>query len=72
LAIPEAKARTVGYYYFIRDTIVSLAGLLGGILWKINPSYNLWAAFGFGVLGTAISRFSAKGQSRGKGDYRLA
>jgi MFS family permease len=61
LAIPEAKARTVGYYYFIRDTIVSLAGLLGGILWKINPSYNLWAAFGFGVLGTAYFAFFGKG-----------
>ena len=61
LAIPEAKARTVGYYYFIRDTIVSLAGLLGGILWKINPSYTLWAAFGFGVLGTAYFGFFGKG-----------
>lgn len=61
LAIPEAKARTVGYYYFIRDTVVSLAGLLGGILWKINPSYNLWAAFGFGVLGTIYFGIFCKG-----------
>jgi MFS family permease len=61
LAIPEAKARTVGYYYFIRDTIVSLAGLLGGILWKINPAYNLWAAFGFGILGTAYFGIFGKG-----------
>jgi MFS family permease len=61
LAIPEAKARTVGYYYFMRDTVVSLAGLLGGILWKINPSYNLWAAFGFGVLGTAYFGIFGKG-----------
>jgi MFS family permease len=61
LAIPEAKARTVGYYYFIRDTIVTFAGVLGGVLWKFNPAYNLWAAFGFGVLGTAYFGIFGKG-----------
>jgi MFS family permease len=53
LAVPEAKARTVGTYYFIRDVIVSLAAFGGGLLWKISPAANLWTAFAFGVIGTA-------------------
>ncbi len=53
LAVPEAKARTVGSYYFMRDTIVSLAALGGGLLWSISPAVNLWTAFAFGVIGTA-------------------
>ncbi len=52
LAVPDAKARTVGTYYFIRDTIVACAAFLGGVLWKFSPSLNLWVAFGFGLLGT--------------------
>jgi MFS family permease len=53
LAVPDAKARTVGTYYFLRDTIVSLAAFGGGLLWKISPTVNLWTAFAFGLLGTA-------------------
>jgi MFS family permease len=52
LSIPEAKARTMGAYYLVRDTIVSLAAFGGGLLWKISPTVNLWTAFGFGVIGT--------------------
>lgn len=47
-----AKARMFGVYYFIRDTIVSLAALLGAWLWFIDPILNLWVAFGFGIIGT--------------------
>jgi MFS family permease len=66
LAVPEAKARTVGAYYLVRDTIVSLAAFLGGVLWKINPALNLWAAFGFGLLGTAFFGMFGKGAEREK------
>ena len=52
LAVPEAKARTVGSYYFLRDTIVSLAAFGGGLLWKVSPALNLWTAFAFGIIGT--------------------
>jgi MFS family permease len=52
LAVPDARARTVGVYYFIRDTIVALAALAGGFLWKISPATNLWTAFAFGLAGT--------------------
>jgi len=61
LAVPEAIARTVGSYYFIRDTIVSLAAVGGGILWKISPTLNLWTAFGFGVMATLYFGFFGKG-----------
>jgi MFS family permease len=61
LAVPEAKARTVGAYYFLRDTIVALASILGGVLWKINPTLNLWAAFAFGAAGTLYFALYGKG-----------
>ena len=66
LAVPDAKARTVGSYYFIRDTVVSLAALLGGFLWKISPSLNLWTAFGFGVLATVYFGLFGKGTETGE------
>lgn len=54
LAAEGLKARTVGLYYLLRDLTVASAALAGGLLWKINPALNLWAAFGFGVLGTLL------------------
>ncbi|MGZ3695320.1 MAG: MFS transporter, partial [Bdellovibrionota bacterium] len=42
-----------GAYYMIRDVIVALAALIGGLLWAISPALNLWAAFGFGLIGLA-------------------
>jgi len=65
LAVPEAKARTVGAYYLVRDTIVSLAALMGGVLWKISPALNLWIAFGFGILGTLFFAIFGKGAEEG-------
>jgi MFS family permease len=61
LAVPEAKARTVGAYYLIRDTVVSVAAFGGGLLWKISPATNLWTAFGFGVIGTLFFAVFGKG-----------
>jgi len=66
LAAPESKARTVGAYYFMRDTIVALAAILGGILWKINPTANLWTAFAFGVAGTVFFGLFGKGTEADK------
>lgn len=54
LAPKETKARTVGLYYLIRDLTVAFGALLGGWLWSLGEAANLWAAFGFGVLGTII------------------
>lgn len=41
-----------GAYYLIRDSIVSLAALVGGYLWMISPQLNLSVAVVFGVLAT--------------------
>ncbi len=52
LAPEDRKAAMFGLYYLIRDVVVSLAAFGGAFLWKIDPHVNLYAAFGFGVLGT--------------------
>lgn len=52
LAAAGLRGKTVGLYYSIRDGVVCLAPILGGILWKFAPAANLWTAVGFGVLGT--------------------
>lgn len=52
LAPEDAKAITFGIYYLLRDTVVTVAALLGGLLWKIHPETNLVAAFAFGAVGT--------------------
>ena len=61
LAISDAKARSFGFYYFLRDGIVAFAGFAGGLLWGIHPSVNLFAAFGFGVMGTIYFWVFGKG-----------
>ncbi|MBI3503176.1 MAG: MFS transporter [Bacteroidetes bacterium] len=54
LSHTEAKARGFGLYYFMRDSIVSLAAFLGGWLWLKSPEVNFFAAAGFGIAGTLI------------------
>ncbi len=54
LSLDDAKARTVGVYYFIRDALAAFAAMLGGWLWYLNPGFNLWVAAGFGVIGTIL------------------
>jgi MFS family permease len=66
LAVPEAKARTMGTYYLIRDSIVAIAAFCGGLLWKYSPGLNLWTAFGFGVVGTLFFAIFGKGAEREK------
>jgi len=53
-ARPEARGRTIGAYYLIRDTFVSLGALLGAWLWKLGPGVNFWSAALLGAFGTAI------------------
>jgi len=60
LAPDDAKARTFGAYYLIRDVIVSIAALASAWLWNISPQANFLTAAGFGVLGTII--FAIRGR----------
>jgi MFS family permease len=52
LATEAQRGRTVGFYYTVRDAVVTLAPLIGGVLWKLSPAWNLWAAAAFGAAGT--------------------
>lgn len=53
LAPDDRKAGMFGLYYLIRDIVVSVAAFGGAILWGLSPRLNLFAAFTFGVVGTA-------------------
>jgi len=53
LAPEDAKARTFGAYYLVRDTIVTLAALSSAWLWNRSPATNFLTAVFFGVAGTA-------------------
>jgi len=46
------EAAMFGVYYLLRDMVVSVAAFGGSFLWIISPATNLFAAFGFGVVGT--------------------
>ncbi len=54
LAPEDAKARTFGAYYLVRDVVVSIAALCSAFLWNISPAANFLTAFAFGLLGTAL------------------
>ncbi len=64
LSIAGAQARTVGAYYFLRDFTVAFAAFFGGWLWSFSPGLNLWAAAGFGALGTVLFVLFGKGAVR--------
>jgi MFS family permease len=52
LAPEDAKARTFGAYYLVRDIVVTLAALSSAWLWNISPATNFLVAFGFGIAGS--------------------
>jgi MFS family permease len=54
LAPDEAKARTFGAYYLIRDIVVSIAALSSALLWNIAPAANFIVAACFGALGFVL------------------
>lgn len=51
LANPSRRATDVGVYYALRQFAVVPCGVIGGLLWKINPQLPFWAAFGCGIVG---------------------
>lgn len=68
LARPGLEARTVGAYYLSRDLVVSLAAFMGGVLWKIDPKWNLWTACACGALGTIYFAGMGKDATRPSGE----
>jgi MFS family permease len=50
---PEpTRARTIGAYYLIRDSIVTSGSFLGALLWEMSPRANFLGAALAGVIGT--------------------
>ena len=64
LAPEDRKAAMFGFYYLLRDMVVSLAAFGGAFLWMRSPAVNLFAAFAFGIIGTLW--FAAFGRDLGK------
>jgi MFS family permease len=61
---PEGrKGQTIGAYYLIRDSIVSLAAIAGVALWKLGPQINFWTAASIGALGTVVYVATLKPQA---------
>ncbi|MCX7765701.1 MAG: MFS transporter, partial [Candidatus Sumerlaeia bacterium] len=48
----EKQAGMFGFYYLIRDIVVSMSALGGAFLWNISPLFNFLTAFAFGVAGS--------------------
>ena len=69
LAPADARARTFGLYYLIRDVIVAIAAWGGAWLWQLAPQINLIAATIFGALGTLW--FVIYGKDLGKSEQPL-
>ena len=52
LAPEDRKAAMFGFYYLLRDMIVSVAAFGGAFLWMRSPELNLFVASAFGAAGT--------------------
>ncbi len=66
LAPEEAKARTFGMYYTIRDIVVSIAALSSAWLWNISPRVNFLVAAAFGLAGTILFAIFGRDIQTGK------
>jgi hypothetical protein len=54
LAEPHIRARTVGLYYLVRSLAIAPAGVIGSLLWAVNPSVPFLLAAAMGVGGTVL------------------
>lgn len=62
LADPALRGRTVGLYYLTRSLSITPAAVIGGLLWKINPTIPFLVACVIGMIGTAIFVFTVDRQ----------
>lgn len=53
-APPESRAQTVGAYYLIRDTVVTVGSFLGAALWRLGPAANFQGAALLGAAGCLL------------------
>jgi MFS family permease len=53
-APPASRGQSIGAYYLVRDTVVSVGAIAGAALWSLGAQVNLGSAFAVGVAGTLI------------------
>ena len=54
LSDPTRRGRTVGLYYLMRSLSITPASVIGGLLWRINPTIPFFVACVIGLTGTLI------------------
>ncbi len=59
----KGRGQTVGAYYFIRDSVVTIGSFLGAYLWKMSPAANFLSAAIAGAAGTLYYVWALKKDS---------
>lgn len=64
LARPERKSVDIGAYYFARNLSVFPAALVGGLLWRVSPTYAFIGAAAVATVGTLVFHFGFSNDDR--------
>ena len=54
LVLPGIRARGVGLYYLVRSLAIAPAATVGGLLWRLAPTYPFFMAGAIGGLGVLL------------------
>jgi len=63
---PARRGQMIGAYYLVRDLLVSVAAIIGAVLWKFGPSANFLGATIFGAAGTAFYLLALRRKEAGR------
>jgi len=50
-AAPAMRGRVVGLYYLCRSVAIAPAAFIGGLLWRVSPSFPFYVATATGLAG---------------------
>lgn len=50
----DVRGQTIGAYYLVRDTVVTVGSFIGAALWKLGPNVNFASAAALGAIGTVF------------------
>lgn len=50
----DGRGQTIGAYYLVRDTIVTVGSFVGAALWRLSPETNFAGAALLGAIGTVF------------------
>jgi MFS family permease len=62
LAVPHARARTVGLYYLVRSVAITPAAVIGAMLWTSSRTAPFLVAAAFGGIGLVVFVATVKEQ----------